>query len=586
MNQKMDSIKRVFSLCKIEIGKMYTSIVLSILGYIVSLVPFFVVYKVMTEMVNDTLTYESMLNYSLVAFSSIIAKVYFLAKSTELSHIVAYRVLHKLRLDVADKIVKLPLGYFNKTGAGELKKIMNEDIEKLEILIAHNIPEISGAVAAPLFTIVYIFFLDWRMGVGALLVVPLMFIGLKLMFSNVDSLMTAHYESSKKMNASILEYVNGMTVIKAFGRTMSSYENLTKSIRDFAKFSNKWSNDTVQYMSLVSVIAEVGVVTIFPFAMFLTYKGTIEPEMLLQILLLGFGYAMPLTKFMTFMGFFSQIAKGEEGIYQLLTEKELEVSSKKEIIDAYDICFKNVDFSYEDRKIIDDFSLKFNAGEITALIGPSGAGKTTIGRLIPRFWDVNSGAVEIGGKNIVDIDNENLMKNVSFVFQDVFLFNTSIKQNIKMGKIDATDEEIVEAAKLAQCHDFISKLELGYETPVGERAVKLSGGEKQRIALARAILKDAPIVIFDEATSAADPENEDKIQAALNKLIKGKTVIVIAHKLSTIVDADKIVIVDNGKAVDQGKHQDLLEKSAIYKNMWNAYNGIDEWILSGGENIA
>ncbi|MCH4891031.1 ABC transporter ATP-binding protein [Acidaminobacter sp. JC074] len=584
MNQRMDSIKRVFALCKAQKSKLTMSVIFSIIGFLLSLVPFYIVYMVIKALIADILTLNQLTQYAVVALITIVLRVYMLAKSSEYSHIVAFNVLYKLRKDTSEKIMRLPLGYFSGVSAGVLKKTINEDIEKLELFIAHNIPEISGAIVTPVLTTIYMFFMDWRMGIAAVLMIPLMFLAMSLSFKGSDTLMVEYYESSKQMNASIVEYVVGMPVIKAFGRSMSSYKKLTEYIRKYAKFEYDWGVASTPYMTMVSMIAEIGVITIFPVGLYLSYRGILEPEMLLLFILLGIGYAAPLMKLMMFMGMFGQISKGEEAIHALLTEKELNASGREKI-SAYDISFENVTFSYDERVILDDLSINFEPGQITALIGPSGAGKTTIGRLIPRFWDVDMGSIKIGGKNIKSLDNQNLMENVSFVFQDVFLFNTSIMNNIRMGKPNASDEEVYAAAKQAQCHDFVSKLDDGYQTLVGEKAVKLSGGEKQRIALARAILKDAPIVIFDEATSAADPENEDKIQEALNKLIKDKTVIVIAHRLSSITEANKIVIIDSGKAVAQGNHKSLLEQSKIYQNMWFAHIGSEEWSIMGGEKV-
>ncbi len=584
MNQRMDSIYRVFELCKEQKSKLTISVIFSVIGFLLSLVPYYIAYLVIKELIADTLTVQQLTQYSGVALCVILLRVYMLAKSSKFSHIVAFNVLYKLRKETSEKIMKLPLGYFSNVSAGALKKTINEDIEKLELFIAHNIPEISGAIVTPVLTTVYMFFMDWRMGIAAVLMIPLMFLTMSFVFKGSDELMKDYYDSSQKMNSSIVEYVVGMPVIKAFGRGMSSYKQLTQYIRKYAKFEYDWGVASTPYMTIVSMIAEIGVITIFPIGLYLSYIGVLEPEMLLLFILLGIGYAAPLMKIMMFMGMFGQIAKGEEAIHALLTEKELD-STGTEKIEDYDIVFENVTFSYDDRVIIDDLNLNINPGEITALIGPSGAGKTTIGRLIPRFWDVNKGAIKIGGKNIKEIENSNLMENVSFVFQEVFLFNTTIMDNIRMGKPSASDVEVYQAAKQAQCHDFVSNLDEGYQTIVGQKAVKLSGGEKQRIALARAILKDAPIVIFDEATSAADPENEDKIQVALNKLIKGKTVIVIAHRLSSITDANKIVIIDRGKAVVQGTHQSLLEESTTYQKMWSAHIGADEWTITGGELV-
>jgi len=414
-------------------------------------------------------------------------------------------------------------------------------------------------------------------------ILPLVFMFYALSLKGVDKLMPQYTALLIKMNTAIIEYTNGMQVIKAFGLTASSYKKLTDACLEYGKFQSAWGRASFKHFNAATLLISSGVVLIFPAGMYFYITGTLSMGMFILFLLIGQGYSQPLMKLMLFMHTFSQVSKGEEEIHALINEKSLAEPENPQNPADYTIEFVNVDFAYEERQILNKVSFAAKQNEITALVGSSGAGKTTVARLIPRFWDVDSGEIKIGGVNIKNISTGKLMDMISFVFQDVFLFNVSIKDNIKFGKDDAGDEEIIAAAEAAQCHDFITKLPAGYDTVAGQRGTKISGGEKQRIALARAILKDAPIIIFDEATSATDPENEDRIQTAVSKLIKGKTVIVIAHNLSTIVDVNKIVLVDNGQIIKHGRHLELLKSSSTYKNMWETHVKSNKLTLAGGE---
>ena len=577
-----ESIKRLTKLCLTESNKMITSIILAMLSFTISIVPYYMLYKVITELTKANPQMEQIINYAVMALVAIVIRITFFALATSMSHRAAFTMLHKLRVEMAEKLLTLPLGYFANKDLGATKKTINEDVEKLEGYIAHNVPEIIGAVTLPLVTTIFLFFMDWRMALATIAIIPLIFIFYGLMFKGSDKLMPKYTALLVKMNAAIIEYTNGMQVIKAFGLTASSYAKLSDACLEYGEFEADWGKATYTCFGIVEILISSGVVVIFPIGMFFYITGTLSLGMFLLFLLIGLGYSQPLMKLMLFMSMFSMLSKGEEEIHKLLSEKSLPEPKNPQNPTGYAIEFVNVDFAYEERQILNKVSFIAKQNKITALVGPSGAGKTTVARLIPRFWDIGAGEIKIGGINIKNISGAKLMDLVSFVFQDVFLFNVSIKDNIRFGKDDASEEEIIAAAKAAQCHDFITKLPAGYDTLAGQRGTKLSGGEKQRIALARAILKDAPIIIFDEATSATDPENEDKIQEAVSKLIKNKTVIVIAHNLSTIVDANQIILIENGQVIKSGNHPNLLTGSNTYKNMWETHVKSNTLILAGG----
>lgn len=577
------SFNRLTKLCFTESNKMVIAILFSVISFSVSIVPYYMVYRIVMELTDGNPAMSNIVNYGVITFVSIVIRIAFFAVATSTSHKVAFGVLYKLRIQMGKKLLTLPLGYFSKKDLGATKKTINEDVEKLEAFIAHNVPEIIGAMTLPVITTIFLFFMDWRMALATIAVIPLIFFFYAMALKNNETLLPRYNLLLVKMNSAIIEYANGMQVIKAFGLTGVTYKKLSEACNDYGKFAVDMSNTSAKYFNAVEILIVSGVATIFPAGLILYLYGNLSMGMFILFLLVGLGYSQPLMKLMGFMSLFYQTVEGEKEINALLNEESLIEAKTSQTLDNYRVCFKNVIFSYEERKVLDKVSFVADQNEITALIGPSGAGKTTIARLIPRFWDVDFGEIEIGGVNIKKIPSEDLMDMVSFVFQDVFLFNMSIRDNIAFGKDNATESEIIEAAKAAMCHDFITKLPNGYDTFAGQGGTKLSGGEKQRIALARAILKDAPIIIFDEATSATDPENEDKIQEAVSKLIKGKTVIVIAHNLSTIVEASQILLVSDGQISSRGTHLALLNDSAMYKKMWDAHISSNKLSTIGGE---
>ncbi len=576
------SMKRLAKLCLTESNKMVIAIILAMLSFTISIVPYYMVYRVVVEITGASPVMTQMVNYTVIALAAIIIRVIFFAIATTMSHRAAFAILYKLRVQMAEKLLTLPLGYFANKDLGATKKTINEDVERLELYIAHNVPEIIGAVTLPIVTTIFLFFMDWRMALATIAILPLIFLFYSLTFKGITKLIPKYMALLVKMNAAIIEYTNGMQVIKAFELTASSYAKLSDACLEYGEFEADWGKATYKYFSVVEILISSGVVVIFPVGMFFYLAGTLSLGMFLLFLLVGLGYSQPLMKLMLFMSMFNQVSKGEEEIHRLLSEKSLVEPKFPQNPADYTVEFVDVDFAYEERQILNKVSFTAKQNEITALVGPSGAGKTTVARLVPRFWDVDTGEIKIGGVNIKNISSKKLMAMTSFVFQDVFLFDVSIKENIRFGKEDASEEEIIAATKAAQCHDFITKLPAGYDTITGQRGTKLSGGEKQRLALARAILKDAPIIIFDEATSATDPENEDKIQEAVSRLIKNKTVIVIAHNLSTIVDANQIILLENGQVAKHGKHSELLAASISYKNMWETHVKSNQLILAGG----
>ncbi|MFZ2071740.1 MAG: ABC transporter ATP-binding protein [Halobacteriota archaeon] len=511
---------------------------------------------------------------------AIVLRFAFMGLSGSLSHLAAYSILYDLRIKLGKKLGMLPLGYFNEKNTGNTKTTMNENVEKIELSIAHHLPDLTAAIVVPIFTAVFLFIVDWRMALATLAVIPVALIAQGLMFRDYKPLMKGYYDAIEKVNSAIIEYTQGMAVIKAFNQTVESFRKYKDSIEEYDDYLLKWAKRWIPPWTLYSVVVAANLVVILPVGAWLYISGSLSMPTLILFLILGIGFSAPLLKLINFSNVFQEILEGEKRINGILTENPLKEPEIDKIPSNFEIKFQGVHFSYNGTEVLHDINLAAPENTVTALVGPSGAGKTTIARLIPRFWDVNRGEISIGGINIKDMKTERLMSLVAFVFQDVYLFNDSIINNIRFGNKDATKEEVIAAAKAAQCHEFIEKLPDGYDTVIGEGGATLSGGEKQRVAIARAILKDTPIVILDEATAYVDPENEILIQKAINSLVKSKTLIIIAHRLSTITSVDQILVVDGGMVIEQGRHSELVSNSGLYSRFWEKRRKARGWKIT------
>jgi ATP-binding cassette subfamily B protein len=392
--------------------------------------------------------------------------------------------------------------------------------------------------------------------------------------------MDTYYGSAQKMNSTIVEYISGMEVIKIFNRTTSSYEKYVSSVENYKKYTLDWFKDSWNYMAVYGAVLPCTILFLLPVGTLFYIEGTLTLSSLVFSLLLSMSIGLPLIKLVGFLPLIPQLQYKVEQLEKTFEGEELKIIDKGIAPENYDVNFKNVTFAYDKKDVINDVSFHAKENSVTAIVGESGSGKSTLAKLLVHFWDVKEGEITIGGVNINDMSFEKLMDLISYVSQDTFLFNISIMENIRIGKPDATNEEVVAASKLAQCHDFIMDMENGYNTNAGDAGDKLSGGEKQRITIARAILKNAPILILDEATAFTDPENEDKIQEALNQLTGGKTLIVIAHRLSTIVESDNIILMDEGNLLVQGTHDELLKKSDTYKSLWGSHMESLDWNIN------
>ena len=590
MKQQKDNwVKILFSFAAPCKGKMALSVFCAILSVAGGFIPFWAVYEILLAFINQNVTLNGILIWCLVGAAGYLLRVACHGISTILAHISAYTILEGIRLKIADRLMKAPLGEVMGRRIGYLKNIIMDKVEDLEPPLAHMIPELTSNLLLPVAIFIWMMVIDWRMGLAVLIAPVLAMIPMFFLMRNYNSQYAAYMEANNHVNSIIIEYVEGIEVVKAFNQSTSSYEKFVNAVQSFKEFTLAWFKSTWKTMNLMMAIMPTTLLGVLPVGLLLVQNGSISPAELAMGIILSLSIVGPLMKATTFINEAKSMEYAVEAANELLNLPVLLDSGKIVSIPRNDIVLEHVTFSYdgsEQNEVLHDVNLELPEGSFTALVGPSGGGKSTIARLIARFWDVTGGNITIGGKNIKELSIRQLSELVSFVTQDNFLFNCSLKENIRLGNPNATDEEVYAAAKAACCDEFIVRLDKGYDTPAGDAGKRLSGGEKQRIAIARAILKNAPIVILDEATAFTDPQNEDKIQKSIMALSKGKTLLVIAHRLSTIQNADQIVVLKKGRIVDCGKQGELLKRCPLYADMWKAHIGAKNWSVSEKKEVA
>ena len=593
-NKRKTGLARLIEIAGTKRRLLIGAMLLAVITAIVQFVPIIAVYNILIELAEHALD-PSLIDKAYIWLWSYIALGAFFAfgvltfASLMLSHIAAFNILYEIRMQLVQKMVRLPLGFFSRRASGELKKIMSDDVERIELFIAHHIPDIVTALLFPLILVSYMFAVDWRLAIVVLAVLAMAFYVMGRMYTGkkIREVSKRYVETLGRMNASIVEYIRGIQVVKTFTESTNAYRKLNDDIKEYRKFANE-VNVQYQptYVGFLTILSSA-LLFIIPVAVWLLVGSasyaTFVP-VLLMFLFFGVAVFFPVLKLLWIGSFLNQNNMGVQKIDDILYMDEIEEPDIPRHPKDASVEFRNVSFAYDTTPILKAISFISHPGTITALVGPSGAGKSTVAMLAARFWDVQSGEILIGGVPVKEIPTSVLMDNVAFVFQDNMLFFDTIEENIRMGNKTATFEEVARAACAAQCHEFIESLPNGYQTLVGEGGIYLSGGEAQRIALARAILKDSPIILLDEATAFADPENEGKILAAFSHLIKGKTVLVIAHRLSTITNADRILYVDKGAIAEQGTHEQLLALKGEYARMWETYNRAKRWTIGGKNN--
>lgn len=584
-------------------GKFIGSVILAVLGVACQMVPYFCVAHIVTMMLSGEQNFSRYVTAGIIALCGYFGKVLFSCLSTTISHTATYYTLRDLRENITAKLARVPMGTILDTPSGQYKTTIVDRVEGMESTFAHLIPEMTANVLVPLVIAVYLFLLDWRM---ALLSLVTLVVGLAVMsagMKNYPVKWEGAVKAGKQMANAIVEYIGGIEVVKAFSQSAGSYKKYSDAVNYNANYYVDWMHENQKTMSAYNAILPSVLICVLPCGFAFWLSGSLELSTFLSIVIFSLGLIGPIIAAFTFTDDLAVLGTNVEEISQLLNagnmasllqmlaasmdtansiddtpvmdEKGADITPK-----SSEIVFNKVDFSYADRKILDQVSFTIPEKTTTAIVGPSGAGKTTMCNLIARFWDVNAGKITIGGTDVRDFKLDSLMKNISMVFQSVYLFADTIENNIKFGCPDATHEQVVEAAKKACCHNFISALPDGYDTVIGEGGGTLSGGEKQRIAIARAMLKDAPIIILDEATSSVDPENEDELQRAIEALTHDKTIIMIAHRLKTVRNADQILVLDNAHIVQRGTHAELIQQKGLYADFVSARQEAIGWKLA------
>lgn len=580
--QKENWIRTLLSFAGPCKGKMILSVFCAILSVGGGFVPFWAVYEILILFIDQTVTLRDIQFWCLVGVAGYLVRVVCFGVSTILAHISAYTILEGLRLKIADRLMRAPLGEVMGRRIGYLKNIIMDKVDDIEPPLAHMIPELTSNLLLPLAIFAWMLVIDWRLGLSVLIAPILSMIPMAFLMKNYNSQYAAYMEANNHVNSVIIEYVEGIEVVKAFNQSTSSYEKFVDAVESFKGFTLDWFRSTWKTMNLMLAIMPTTLVGVLPVGLLLNRAGQITPAELAMGIILSLSIVGPLMKVTTFINEAKSMEYAVEAANELLNLPVLPDSGKMVPLRRTDIVLQDVSFSYgmngsEENDVLHRINLTMPEGSFTALVGPSGGGKSTIARLIARFWDVTGGSISIGGRNIKELSIRQLSELVSFVTQDNFLFNCSLKENIRLGNPNATDAEVFAAARAACCDEFIARLEKGYDTSAGDAGKRLSGGEKQRIAIARAILKNAPIVILDEATAFTDPQNEDKIQKSIMALSQGKTLLVIAHRLSTIQNADQIVVLQKGQIVDCGKQEKLLARCPLYADLWQAHIGAKNW---------
>ncbi|NCC09432.1 MAG: ABC transporter ATP-binding protein [Bacteroidia bacterium] len=595
MSKRKKGISRLFEIAGEKKGLLLLSSVLSACSALCMLTPYWAVYRILNELLLHAgdlgqISRPVLIYWGWTAFFGLIGGLLLLYAGLMASHVAAFRILYGLRMRLSEHIGRLSLGYLNGTSTGAIKKIMEKNVEKIENFIAHTIPDLVNVAVTVILMFAIFFSLNGWLAVVCLVAIT---ISLGLQFLNfmgpkAKEFTKYYFDTQEQMSASAVQYVRGMPVVKIFGQSVQSFRHFYNEITAYKTWSLKVCDTYQPGMLAFTVLLNSLVTFILPIGLLLLSK---DPQNItlaavyLFFIIMGPGVVSPVYKLMYLGSGTREINEGVERIDRIFDEQPLPETTQPQYPTSYDITFNHVSFAYADSgqttrtEALRNISFVARQGEITALVGPSGSGKSTVANLIPRFWDVDRGEISIGGVNIKSIPTTELMNMVSFVFQDNFLFFDTLLENIRVGDTKATREEVVAAAKAAQCHDFISRLPQGYDTCIGDAGVYLSGGEAQRVCVARAILKNAPILVLDEATAFADPENEYKMQQALRALIKGKTVMIIAHRLSSITSAAQIVVLKEGQLVQCGTHQMLSKTEGLYQNMWNAYTDAFRWEL-------
>lgn len=572
--KKQSPVGRIWQLGKDEHGKLIVAVVLAVVGSVCGIVPYFAAAKIIALLLAGEKVLQTYTTWFLTALVCYWLRTVLYNGALSISHKATFNILKTIRQLLLAKLPKLPLGTVLDTSSGQFQQTIVDQVDSMETTLAHLFPEMTANIAAPVLTILYLFVLDWRLALLSLVVFPIAFYFMMTVMGSYGKDYEGAVKATNEMSSTLIEYINGIEVIKAFNQGSRSYARLADKVRYNAQYYFNWMKKSQLGMALAYAFFPAQMLTILPVGWLLWLHGSLTAETFLTVILLSLGMAAPIVAAFNFVDTLAMVGTTVGQVDAILTAEEQEHSTAPVSFANHDIALEHVSFGYhDDKEILHDISLNIPSGQMTALVGPSGSGKSTIAKLAAGFWDVKQGRITMGGCDLRSIPLSQLYEQVAYVSQDNYLFDDTVRENIRMGRLSATDAEVEAAAHAAGCDSFIADLEHGYDTRVGGGGAHLSGGERQRIAIARAMLKDAPVILLDEATAYMDPENEALIQNAVNELVKDKTVIVIAHRLSTITGAANIVVVKDGCIAAQGTHPQLLETSPLYKEMWQAHIG-------------
>ncbi len=559
------------------------SVICAIIGAICQMLPFLMIAHIVQKLLSGNMNLQGYLVDCLIMAAMWLIRVLFHAFSTSASHIAAFAVLANIRKQGLQKLERMPLGEVQKLGSGNLKNILVERIDSIETTLAHMIPEMTGNLCAVIATLIYLFVINWKMALVSLITFPIGMMCYMGMMVGYEKSYKRTVDATKNLNNTAVEYIGGIEVIKVFGKAKSSYDKFVAAAKEGAASYVDWMRKNNVYFTFAMNIMPATLITVLPIGGLMVKSGSLSAGSFIMITILAMGLITPLLNCMAFSDDIAKLGTVIGEVASIVGAQEMPRPENDQAQpENYNVTLDHVRFGYDEKEVLHGISAVFREGTVNALVGPSGGGKSTIAKLIASFWDVDEGSICIGNTDIRELPARQYNKLIAYVSQDNFLFDDTIRENIRMGSPEATDQQVEQAAKDCGCWDFIMKLENGFDTMVGTGGGHLSGGEKQRIAIARAMLKNAPIVILDEATAYTDPENEALIQASVAKLVQGKTLIVIAHRLSTVADADQILVVEKGNIAGRGTHAELLRSCPLYHNLWNAHMAAKD-SLNGGE---
>lgn len=584
-------LKKVFEYAGPHKKDLYSATIIVLISVLMGVIPFVLAYQVISPLVMGEAVGNGYVSVRVIGvFVCLFLQAILYGWGLDISHKAAYNTLLRLRTSLQKRFEELPLGFIQDKGTGTIKKLFVDDVDSLEVLLAHSLPEGVSNLMIPIAIYAAMFFIDWKLALLSLASIPVSFAAMMIMYSVGMKKMGSYYMAGQKMNNTIIEYINGMEVVKVFNKDAESYERFRKDVSDYRDYTLEWYKAAWPWMAIYSSLLPCTIILTLPLGAWFVLCGfSTLPDMIL-ILCLSLSIGIPLLKSLSFLPTMPQLNYKIAALEQVLETAPLKQTSDAFHGKNHDICFEHVTFGYEKTQqgpdgkpivmmdeILHDISFTAKSGQKTALVGESGSGKSTLAKLLIHYYDPQQGSIRIGGQKITEMSLEALNNQISYVAQDQYLFNTSLLENIRMGRPGATDKEVLEAAKKAQCMEFLEKLPQGIHSMAGDAGKMLSGGQRQRISLARAILKNASVIVLDEATAYADPENEEKMEAAIAELVKGKTLFVIAHKLPAIMNADQICVVEHGRLAATGTHKELLSNCEQYKKLWTAAQDSAEW---------